>query len=234
MVHTLKKEMIDIKSDKEKVIRSLQELEFEFSQGNVSEKTYNSQKKDLQSKLETLEVADRVKRLQGRGEVEKPLEYWTEKKEAEEAKQAKEELMKQFITSSSPSYPKAKTASNGKQRKAVIYTILALIFVTGIGFGVFLMKIPSESAAANMTINQSAFPVVNNTTNMTNTTTSTNNTGQSSSTSRSSGTSTSGSSNSGGSTGGSTGTSTGGNTGGNTGGTTGGNTGTSTGGNTGG
>ena len=185
MVHTLKKEMIDIKSDKEK--------------GNISEKTYNSQKKDLQSKLETLEVADRVKRLQGRGEVEKPLEYWTEKKEAEEAKQAKEELMKQFITSSSPSYPKAKTASNGKQRKAVIYTILALIFVTGIGFGVFLMKIPSESAAANMTINQSAFPVVNNTTNMTNTTTSTNNTGQSTSTSRSSGTSTGGSSNSGGS-----------------------------------
>jgi len=37
--------MIDIKSDKEKVIRSLQELEFEFSQGNISEKTYNSQKK---------------------------------------------------------------------------------------------------------------------------------------------------------------------------------------------
>jgi len=64
-----------------------------------------------------LEVADRVKRLQGRGEVEKPLEYWTEKKEAEEAKQAKEELMKQFITSSSPSYPKTKTASNGNSVK---------------------------------------------------------------------------------------------------------------------
>lgn len=198
MVHTLKKEMIDIKSDKEKVIRSLQELEFEFSQGNISEETYNSQKRDLQTKLETLEVADRVKRLQGRGEVEKPLEYWTEKKEAEEAKQAKEELMKQFITSSSPSYPKAKTRSNGKQRKAVIYTILALIFVTGIGFGVFLMKIPSESAAANMTINQSAFPVANNTTNMTNTTTSST-TRQSSSTSSSTGSSTSGNSNSGGS-----------------------------------
>jgi Fe2+ transport system protein B len=176
--------MIDIKSDKEKVIRSLQELEFEFAQGNVLEKAYNSQKRELTSKLETLEVADRVKRLQGKGEAEKPLEYWTEKKEAEEAKQAKEELMKKFITSSSPSYPKAKKGTNRNQRKAVIYTVLALIFVSGIGFGVFLMKIPGESAAVTMTINQSAFPVVSNDTNVTNTTSS-NSTGQSSSTSSS-------------------------------------------------
>lgn len=188
MVHTLKKEMIDIKSDKEKVIRSLQELEFEFAQGNVSEKIYNSKKKELKSKLETLEAADRVKRLQGRGEVEKPLEYWTEKKEAEEAKQAKEELMKKFITSSSPTYTKPKKEINVKQRKAVIYIILALIFVSGIGFGVFFM-VPSESTAVTMTVNQSAFPEVNNSTNMTNTTTSTTNTGQSSSTGRTSSTS---------------------------------------------
>ncbi len=182
MVHTLKKEMIDIKSDKEKVIRSLQELEFEFAQGNVSEKTYKLQKKELKSNLETLEVADRVKRLQGRGEVEKPLEYWTEKKEAEEEKQAKEELMKKFITSSSPTYPKPKKGINEKQRKAVIYTILALIFVSGIGFGVFFM-VPSESTAVTMNINQSAFPEINNT----NTTSPS--TGQSTST-RSTGTST--------------------------------------------
>jgi hypothetical protein len=228
--------MIDIKSDKEKVIRSLQELEFEFAQGNVSEKAYNSQKRELTSKLETLEVADRVKRLQGKGEAEKPLEYWTEKKEAEEANQAKEELMKKFITSSSPSYPKAKKVTNRNQRKAVIYTVLALIFVSGIGFGVFLMKIPGESAAVTMTINQSAFPVVSNDTNVTNTTSS-NSTGQSSSTGSSStgtntGGSTGGTGNTGGTTGGSTGTNTGGSTGGtgNTGGTTGGSTGTNTGG----
>lgn len=188
MVHTLKKEMIDIKSDKEKVIRSLQELEFQFAQGNVSEKIYNSKKKELKSNLETLEATDRVKRLQGRGEVEKPLEYWTEKKEAEEEKQAKEELMKKFITSSSPTYPKPKKEINVKRRKAVIYTILALIFVSGIGFGVFFM-VPSESTAVTMTVNQSAFPEVNNSTNMTNTTTSSTNTGQSSSTGRTSSTS---------------------------------------------
>jgi hypothetical protein len=163
--------MIEIKSDKGKVIRSLQELEFEFAQGNISKKTYNAQKKDLEEKLETFVVADRVKRLQGKGESEKPLEYWTEKKEEEDEKQAKEELMKKYITTSSPSYPTNKTKStSAKQRKAVLTAILALIFITGIGFGVFLMKVPAESAAVSMNINQSAFPTVVNNTNITNTT----------------------------------------------------------------
>ncbi|HTX61065.1 MAG TPA: hypothetical protein VMC48_02045 [Methanobacterium sp.] len=117
-----------------------------------------------------------MKRLQGKGETEKPLEYWTEKKEEEKEQIAKEELMKKYITSSSPSYPTNKTIkTNGNRSKAVLFAILALIFITGIGFGIFLMKVPSESAAVPMTINQSAFPTVNNTTNMTNTTVSTSN-----------------------------------------------------------
>ncbi len=163
--------MIDIIRDKDKVIKSLQELEFEFAQGNISEKAYNSQKKELISALETMEVADRVKRLQGKGDTEKPLEYWTEKKEEEEARQAREELMKKFITSSSPAYPTAKTRKiSGGKRKALIYGLLALIFFTGIGCGVFLMKVPGESAAVTMTVNESAFPVVGNNTTVKNNT----------------------------------------------------------------
>jgi hypothetical protein len=170
LVHTLMKEMIDIISDKDKVIRSLQELEFEFAQGNISQSTYSSQKKELESNLETLEVADRVRRMQGKGDVEKPLEYWTEKKEAEEAKQAKEELMKKYITASSSTYPAAKTGKvRGNKSKAILTAFLALIFFGGIGFGIFLMKVPEESAAVPMSINQSAFPVINNTTNITDT-----------------------------------------------------------------
>lgn len=188
MAHTLRKEMIDITSDKEKVIRSLQELEFEFAQGNISQKSYNSQKRDLEIKLETFAVVDRVKRLQGKGDTEKPLEYWAEKKEAEKEKQAKEELMKKYITTSSPSHPtNINQKMDGNRRKPVLIALLALIFITGIGFGVFLMKVPGESAAASMTVDQSAFPpVVNNTTNSTNTTVVTTNVTQSSSSTSSS------------------------------------------------
>lgn len=204
MVHTLMKEMIEIKSDKEQVIRSLQELEFEFAQGNITKKDYNTQKRDLEEKLETFEVADRVKRLQGKGDSEKPLEYWTEKKEEEKEKQAKEELMKKFITTSSPSYPRKKTQPiSANKRKAALTAILAVIFITGIGFGVFLLNVP-ESAAVSMTINQSAFPAVtNNTTNMTNVTVTTTSS-SSQSTSTSTGSNTSGSSTDNGGNGGNT------------------------------
>lgn len=120
--------------------------------------------------METLEVADRVKRLQGRGETEKPLEYWTEKKEEEKEQKAKEELMKKYITSASPDHPSNKLKRiSGNRNRAVLYAILALIFITGIGFGIFLMKVPGESAAVPMTIDQSAFPIINNSTNITNT-----------------------------------------------------------------
>lgn len=199
MVHTLKKEMIDIKSEKEKVARDLQELEFEFAQGNISKNAYNSQKSDLKSKIETLEVADRIKRLQGRGEAEKPLEYWTEKKEEEKEQKAKEELMKKYITSSSPDHPSNKIKRiSGKKNRAALFAILALIFIIGIGFGVFLMKVPGESTAVPMTINQSAFPTINNSTNITNTSVSTTNlTGTTSSSNSNTGSNT----NTGGSTG---------------------------------
>jgi len=205
LAHTLMKEMIEIKSDKDKVIRSLQELEFEFAQGNISKKTYNSQKRDLEEKIETFEVADRVKRLQGKGDSEKPLEYWTEKKEQEKEKLAKEELMKKYITTSSPSYPSNKTAKvNVNRRKAVLTAVLALIFITGIGFGVFLMKVP-ESAAVSMNINQSAFPpIVNNTTNVTNTTVLTTTSNTSSTSNTGTDTSTGSNTNNGGNTGGNT------------------------------
>lgn len=181
----------------------MQELEFEFSQGNISKTTYNSQKSVLESKLETLEVADRVKRLQGKGETEKPLEYWTEKKEEEKEEKAKEELMKKYITSASPTYPTNKrNRISVKKSRAVLFAILAVIFISGIGFGIFLMKVPGESAAVSMTIDQSAFPVINNSTNMTNITVRNN-----SLTSSNTGSSNSGSN---------SGSNTGGNTGGNT------------------
>lgn len=210
--------MIDIISDKEKLIKSLQELEFEFAQGNLSKSAYNSEKRELMSRLETLEVADRVKRLQGKGKAEKPLDYWVDKRKEEEAKEAKEELMKKYITASSEAYNTANTNKGVKKSKAILTAVLALIFFTGIGFGIFLMKVPAEASAVPMMVNQSAFPVLNNT-NVTNTTTSTNIT-QTTSTQTDTG----------GSTGGDTGGSTGGNTGGDTGGNTGGNTGGSTGG----
>ena len=95
-------------------------------------------------------------------------------KRSQKSYEGKEELMKKFITSSSAAYPAAKAKKTGVNKsKTALTGIIALIFFIGIGFGVFLMKVPSESAAVSMSINESAFPVINNTTNATNNTTDT-------------------------------------------------------------
>ena len=115
-----------------------------------------------------------------------------EKKEEAEEKRAKEELMKKFITDSGPTYPNAKTEeASVNKRKAVLTALLALIFISGIGFGIFLMKVPSESAAATMNVDQSAFPVITNNTTVSNTTVSTSSDTTSSQTSTSTSTSSS-------------------------------------------
>lgn len=162
--------MIDIISDKEKLLKSLRELEFEHAQGNISDGNYSSQKKAIARELETLEVADRVKRLQGKGNTERPLEYWEEKKKAEDAIEEKEELMKKFVTHSNEIYSvkNSKIKDKGVNKNRVMaFALLAVIFFSGIGFGVLLMKVPSESVAVPMTVNDSAFPTFNNTTNIT-------------------------------------------------------------------
>ena len=165
---------MDIISDKEKLVKSLRELEFEFAQGNISKSAYNLQKKDLNNRLETLAVAERVKRLQGKGESEKTLDYWADKKNEEQAAEEKEELMRKYMTSNKARNLKYSEVKKGgmNRNRTVLTAFVALIFFVGIGFGFFLLNGSSESAAVPMQVNQSAFPTVhNNTTNITNDTT---------------------------------------------------------------
>lgn len=159
--------MIDIAPDKQKIIRSLQELEFDYSQGNISRKAYISQKKELNQQLETFATADRIKRLQGKGQVEKPLEYWTEKEEEKKKQEERELLLQRYISNPQP---QSKINSITSSRwKTMLAIFLVVAFFVGTGFGVFIMQSPSEVSGASLVANESAFPV-ENTTNLTETT----------------------------------------------------------------
>lgn len=164
------KEMIDIVPDKEKIIRSLQELEFDYSQGNISRRVYNSQKKELNEQLETFETADRIKRLQGKGQVEKPLEYWTEKEEEKKKQEEREVLLQRYISNPQPK-GKVNTITSSRW-KTMLAIFLVVAFFVGTGFGVLIMQSPSQSSGASLVANESAFPV-ENTTNLTVTNTTT-------------------------------------------------------------
>jgi hypothetical protein len=155
-------ERVNIALEREKIIRGLRELEKEFNEDKISKKEYNSRKKEYTEQLETIEVADRIKRLQGKGTVEKPLEHWVNKSKIEKDKVEKEELFKEYLT---PSAYKEKTIEpepKGKSRLTVLLAIfVALAFFVGTGFGVYIFNMPSQAPTVPLIINESAFPTSN-------------------------------------------------------------------------
>ncbi|MDD3754143.1 MAG: hypothetical protein PHQ17_06290 [Methanobacterium sp.] len=165
--------MIKITSDRKKLNKELQELENDYNLGNISKKEYFSRKRDLGHELETLQVAERVRRMQGRMGSEKTLDHWSDqenerKKLAEEAE--KEEMLKKYITN--PNSIKGKQIHTkgwlGKRAKISLIAFIALAFIVGTSMGSLFINEPSEVSSAFMLVNDSAFPpVANNTTTLT-------------------------------------------------------------------
>jgi hypothetical protein len=125
----------------------------------------------LEDKLDTVLAADRIKRLQGKDVTEKPLDYWSDKKKEDENIEEKEALIKKYVTTPKTA-PVSKTQSSGMSRgKIYLMIFLVVAFFVGTGYGVYVMSMPSDDASSViMTVNDSAFPYVNNTTvNQTNT-----------------------------------------------------------------
>lgn len=156
--------MIEISIERDKILRSLKELEKEFNSGNIPKSHYLFQKRQLNEQLETFNVADRVRKLQGKEVAETPVD--NQKDEEED-----EELFKKYITA--PGLKK-KNVKSGRfsQNKLIAGALLALAFIIGIGFGLYTLSIPDGMSGTSLATNDSAFPpfVLNNTTNSTNST----------------------------------------------------------------
>lgn len=147
----------------------MKKLEAQFAEGKVSKRQYGREKRVLEDKLSTILAADRIKKLQGKSVDEAPLE--AEIKKEKEDTVEKEELIKKYVTTPKnvPAPPKSSGMSKGKV--SLIVFLVAAFFV-GTGYGVYVMSMPSNnSSGVSMTVNDSAFPILNNTTNSTNTTT---------------------------------------------------------------
>ena len=162
--------MSDIIPDKEKLIKSLNQLEFEFKKGNISKSSYNSQKKRLNDKIDTIEIVDRVKKLQGKDETGKTFDYLTQQKSEDKVQEEQEELMRKYMTSSKTHDLRTiKEKKRGINRnRTILASLLAVIFISGVVFGFVVINGSFESSAVPMTLNQSAFTTFNNTTNITN------------------------------------------------------------------
>lgn len=163
--------MIRIVSSKKKLDQALEELELEYSKGNISKKEYFAQKRDIGQEMETLQTAERVRRMQQGQGSERTLDHWSDEEEekkrlADEAE--KQEMLKKYITK--PESIKDKNMPSrewfGKRAKIGLVAFVLLAFVVGTSLGSVFITKPSEVPQVSMSVNASAFlPVpVNNTT----------------------------------------------------------------------
>jgi hypothetical protein len=158
--------MIEISLEKERVIKSLKELEKEYNKGNIPKSHYDFQKRKLREQLETFDVADRVRKLQGK----ETADVTDEETDTEDENG---ELFKKFITP--PGLKEKNIKPNGKSTNTKIAAgVLVAAFFIGIVFGVYGF-IPQQVSSSSLFTNDTAFPpFVNNSTNTTNMTNSTN------------------------------------------------------------
>jgi hypothetical protein len=165
--------MIRIVSSKKKLDQALEELELEYSKGNISKKEYFAQKRGIGQEMETLQTAERVRRMQQGQGSEKTLDHWTDKEEekkklADDAE--KQEMLKKYITKPESIKNKSKGLASrewmGKRAKIGLVAFVLLAFVVGTSLGAMFITKPSEVSQVSMSVNASAFlPVpVNNTT----------------------------------------------------------------------
>ena len=158
--------MIEISLEKERVIKSLKELEKEYNKGNIPKSHYDFQKRKLTEQLEAFKVADRVRKLQGKETTEVTSEETSSEDE-------NKELFKKFITAPGLEEKNIKPKGRSINTKIGIGVLVAAFFI-GIVFGVYGF-IPQQVSSSSLYTNDSAFPpFTNNSTNVTNMTNSTN------------------------------------------------------------
>jgi hypothetical protein len=155
----------------EQLLKNLEDLEKDLEAGKIPKKQYVSLKKQYTNRLDTLEAAERVKRMQGRGTSEKTLDHWASKSKLEKDEEEQEELIKKYVTTPKPTKAQAKAASSSKggiSRIGIVAgVLLALAFFVGTGFGVMMLNTPVTADNGTVTVNQTAFPLIENLTNNT-------------------------------------------------------------------
>jgi len=161
--------MIEISIEKDKITKSLNELENQFKNGSISKSHYKLQKRQLNEKLETLAAVETVMKLQGKETVEAASPTSDESEN--------NELFKKYITSPGLKDKNIKKESGMKlsQSLMIAAALLIVAFGIGIGFGIYGLNTTPEVSSVSLYTNDSAFPpfVANNTTNVTNSTNST-------------------------------------------------------------
>lgn len=151
--------------DRKKLMQILENLERDYEAGLISEEKYLYLSDQYKHKIETIEVSDRIRAMQGKEETPSSLNSHVD---SEKYQEEKEKLVRKYIHNPE-SYTVSKkpdestTASPWYIALAVVFLLVA--FVAGITFGMSSIGLGSNDDDGNMfsasaTINDTAFPEV--------------------------------------------------------------------------
>jgi hypothetical protein len=155
-------------NDKEKLLSALRDLDADLEAGNISKRAYKFEKSELTQELETLEAADRIRRLQGRKTEDKTLDYWSEKSKTDKDQEKKDELIKKYVTTPEPVAAQKQSSKGGIPKLGIFLAVfMALGFVVGGSYGIYLFNLPSDEDLGPVLVNETAFPIFNNSANIT-------------------------------------------------------------------
>ncbi len=151
-------------SERDKILKIIRGLDKDLEAGNISKRQHDSLKKEYSSQLENLEAAARIRRLQGRGKVEKSLDHWAEKSKEEKEEIEKKKLVDKYVTSPKSFKTQKQSSKTSKPKiKMLTAVFLALAFFIGSGFGIYMLNIPTSSHDGTVLVNDTAFPTFEDT-----------------------------------------------------------------------
>lgn len=143
--------------DREKLVTILNNLELDYRAGNISKEKYEYLYERYNSKLEEIEISDRIRTMQSNSNKSTNLKEALSESELED-----QELINKFIVrNEKPVKKKKRTVGNGVII-AVATLALLVAFAAGIGFGVFNFDFDANTMSlfGQASISDSAFPVV--------------------------------------------------------------------------
>ncbi|MDO5826667.1 MAG: hypothetical protein Q4Q19_00180, partial [Methanobrevibacter sp.] len=170
--------------DKQKLMQILNNLKKDYEEGLISEEKFIYLSNQYKHKIETIDVSNRIRAMQGRKGSDESSHYARDRNRARRSREEDENLVRKYIQN-----PESYTFSKPEKKEEKTspwYSVLAIVFLlvafgVGITFGISTFGIDGnipDIIGGTATINDTAFPqVVKNKTvdsNITYTTTKTN------------------------------------------------------------
>ena len=152
--------------DKQKLMQILNNLEKDYEDGLISEEKYIYLSNQYKHKIETIDVSNRIRAMQGRKGSDESSRYARDRNRARRSREEDENLVRKYIQN-----PESYTFSKPEKKEEKTspwYSVLAIVFLlvafgVGITFGISTFGIDGnipDIIGGTATINDTAFPQV--------------------------------------------------------------------------